>query len=569
MTNSISSYYVSRDSVRETITESSLPLTADNIYSVIQRDLLRPIFISSMMANDAFLRDWTINGEVDVQQMQRYLEEIRREYGTVTSFFISEKSRNYYYWGGVLKQVDENEPRDVWYFRVREMEKPFEINVDVDMANNDALTVFVNYRVYDYEGNYIGAAGTGLTVSRVNALIEEYEGRFNREIFFVDREGNIILGPSKGRLATYGNLDAVPGLKQDAQSLTSSTEEQKISYERDGKTYFLNSRWIPELNWYLMVEQSEDELLSPLRHTLLVNILLSLAITAIVSWMCVSIISLYHKRLRARNEELSAKNAEIEKQKHELQGAATDLEEANEALSALNREKDEFLGIVAHDLRSPLSTILGLCYILEDEVSEGNSRALEFIKDIENSSLHMQELIGDILDITSIESFHGPVDLEPCVWNSLATDAAERFKPQATAKQINLTTNLDPAGEQEILTRGKWLAICLNNLVNNAIKYSPLGSRVWIETALCEDNVFELRVCDEGPGIPEPEHEKLFQKFSPLSSQPTGGESSSGLGLYIVRKMCQRLGANIELRPGSGNGCCFVIRHPRHTDKRI
>lgn len=118
--NSISNYMVSRHNVRKTITESSLPLTSDNIYSVIQRDLLQPIFISSMMGNDAFLREWTIAGEKDIAPIQRYLNEIVREYNTVTSFFVSENTRNYYYAGGLLKQVSEDEPRDEWYFRVRD-----------------------------------------------------------------------------------------------------------------------------------------------------------------------------------------------------------------------------------------------------------------------------------------------------------------------------------------------------------------------------------------------------------------------------------------------------------------
>nr|WP_246455919.1 sensor histidine kinase [Ruficoccus amylovorans] len=569
LANSISSFYVSRANVRETITESSLPLTSDNIYSVIQRDLLRPIFISSMMANDAFLRDWTLAGENNVGQMQRYLEEIRREYGTVASFFVSEKSRNYYYWGGVLKQVAEDEPRDVWYYRVREMEQPFEINVDIDMANHDALTVFVNYRVYDYDNNFIGSAGTGLTVNRVNALIKDYEARFNREIFFVSGEGEIVLRPAASDLSSYGNLSEIPGLSGRASELLQTREETRMSYERDGKTFFVNSRWVPELNWYLMVEQSEDELLSPLRKNLLLNVLLAVVITALVSWMCLSAVSLHQKRLRARNEELSTKNREIEHQKRELQRTANELEEANVALSALNREKDEFLGIVAHDLRSPLGSILGLCVLLEDDLAKAPGRSLEFLKDIEKCSLHMQELIGDILDISSIESFHGPVELEPCVWNRLAEEVRDRFRVQAAAKDIDLVTRLDPAAEQEVLTRGKWLAICLNNLVSNAIKYSPRGSQVRIETAVLPDGACELRVRDEGMGIAEEEREQLFQKFSPLSSRPTGGEQSSGLGLYIVRKMCQRLGATVELLPDTTQGCCFVIRHPRYSTRRV
>ncbi|WP_309385868.1 sensor histidine kinase [Cerasicoccus frondis] len=569
LTNSISSYYVSRANVRETITDSSLPLTSDNIYSVIQRDLLRPTFISSMMANDAFLRDWAISGEQDVGQLQRYLEEIRREYGTVTSFYVSEKSRNYYYWDGVLKKVDADEPRDIWYFRVREMDQPFEINVDIDMANDDALTVFVNYRVYDYDQNFIGVTGTGLTVNRVNALIEDYESRFNRDIFFVGEDGRIMLSPQESRLANYDNLVEVPGIVDQVSKLLATKDEYKLRYERDGKTYFLNSRWVPELNWFLMVEQSEDELLSPLRNTLMFNVLLALIITIVVSGMCISAISIHQKRLQARNIELVAKNQEIENQKHELERTAAELAEANEALSAMNHEKDEFLGIVAHDLRGPVGNIFGLCDLLKDDLMHGQTRINELLQDMRTCSTQMLELIGDLLDVSSIESFHGPVDLEPCVWNSLAVNVYDRFHVSATAKEIQLDLRLHESADQEVMTRSKWLDICLNNLVNNAIKYSPRGSSISLETSVLADDVFEIRIGDSGPGIPETERDQLFQKFRPLSSRPSGGEHSSGLGLYIVRKMCQRLGATVELESGDLPGCSFVIRHPKHKVSRI
>lgn len=567
--NSISSYFVSRENVRETITESSLPLTSDNIYSEIQRDVLRPIFISSMMANDAFLRDWALSGEQNVGQVQRYLEEIRREYDTVTSFFVSEQTRNYYYGGGILKQVDKDEPRDEWFFRVREMDQPFEINVDVDMANNDALTIFVNYRVFDYENNYIGVAGTGLTVNHVNAMIDEYGDQFNREIFFVGEDGTIVLCPRESPLAAYDNIAAVPGLADFSQELLNTQNESKVRYERDGKTYFLNNRWVPELNWYLMVEQSEDELLAPLRNTLALNVLSALCITVVVSGMCISVISIHQKRLKSRNDELSAKNEEIEKQQKELELAASDLKEVNAALSDMNREKDEFLGIVAHDLRGPLGNIFSICDILKEEQGGPQAHRMDLLQDIRTCCLQMQDLIGDLLNLNSIESFHGPVDLEPCLWNQLAAGVRERFSALAAVKNIELVLNLDPAADVELLTRGKWMDICLNNLVNNAIKYSPHGSRVEIETAVLPNGDFELRVNDEGPGIPETERDQLFQKFRRLSSRPTGGEQSSGLGLYIVRKMCQRLGATVELTPKAGRGCCFVIRHPQHSASRI
>jgi C4-dicarboxylate-specific signal transduction histidine kinase len=131
------------------------------------------------------------------------------------------------------------------------------------------------------------------------------------------------------------------------RELLEADSETKIHFEQDGKRYFLNSRFVPELNWFLMVEQSEEQLLSPLRDTLRANIGLGLLITAIVAAICISAISRHHSRLEARNAELSAKNAEIQSRKLELEESARELAAANASLSAMNREKDDFLGIVA------------------------------------------------------------------------------------------------------------------------------------------------------------------------------------------------------------------------------
>jgi len=92
---SLASYYASRASLRSQIQLNELPLTSENIYSEIQKDLLPPIFISSLMANDTFLREWVIQGENDIDKITRYLNAIQKKYNTITSFFVSEKTRNY------------------------------------------------------------------------------------------------------------------------------------------------------------------------------------------------------------------------------------------------------------------------------------------------------------------------------------------------------------------------------------------------------------------------------------------------------------------------------------------
>ena len=262
LTTITGSYIVSRDTIRQNVVEQSLPLTSDNIYSEIQKDLLRPAFISSLMASDTFVRDWILEGETEQSQIVRYLKEVKQKYGMITAFLVSDRTHHYYYADGMLKTVDPNEHRDVWYFRVREMKNEYEINVDIDMANRDAMTIFLNHRVLDYRGNFIGAAGVGLTLDTMADFLDSYQTRFHRTVYFTDRQGQIMLS-GKAMREVRGRIDTLPGISTIARDiLNHDIKPTSLEYMRNGETVLLSSRFIPELDWYLLVEQTitEDEI---------------------------------------------------------------------------------------------------------------------------------------------------------------------------------------------------------------------------------------------------------------------------------------------------------------------
>ncbi|HRE16558.1 MAG TPA: diguanylate cyclase [Rhodocyclaceae bacterium] len=289
------SYFVSRDSVRASIIATELPLTSDNVYSEIQKDLVRPILISSMMARDTFLRDWVLGGERDPAPLTRYLKEVMAQYGMFTSFFISDATRTYYQAGGVLKKVKPDEPRDVWYFRVRSMAEPYEINVDPDLANRDKLTIFINYRVYDYDQGFIGATGVGLTVDAVVRMIDDYQQRYGRSIYFVNKEGQVVLSGQAGGVGRKSIRD-IPGLAGQADAILKAGQGS-FSYESGEQRHYLNVRYIPELKWYLFVVKEETQALAEVQHTLYLNLLLCGAVTAVVLLIVWLVINHYQRRL--------------------------------------------------------------------------------------------------------------------------------------------------------------------------------------------------------------------------------------------------------------------------------
>ncbi|MGH8494214.1 MAG: sensor domain-containing diguanylate cyclase [Moraxellaceae bacterium] len=305
VSTSLVSYMSSRDYIRHNIATNSLPLTSDNIYSEIQKDILRPVFISSLMAHDTFVRDWLLAGEPEQDSIVRYLAEVKMKYGTMTSFLISEQSRRYYYADGLLKIVDESEKRDAWFFRVRQLKEDFETNVDIDMANHDTITIFINHRVEDYQGNFIGVTGVGLTLDSMSQLIESYQRRFHRIIYFTNTDGRVMLA-GKSLSQNRGFLRGIPGLGAlEGKILNRNAVPTQLSYESQGGRVQVSSRFIPELGWYLVVEQGEAEDMQPVQRVLLLNLAVAVAITVLVlliAWLAV-------RRYQAKLERMAAHDA--------------------------------------------------------------------------------------------------------------------------------------------------------------------------------------------------------------------------------------------------------------------
>jgi len=295
LSTSLISYFVARDSLSRDISEQMLPLTSDNIYSEIQRDLLRPVLISSFMATDTFVQEWVLDGEQNASAMQTYLAEIRQQFGTITAFFVSEQSRFYYHPDGILRTVVEDNPEDAWYFRVRSLPDEYEINIDLDTADRSRLSIFINYRLLDANGQYIGVTGVGLSVTAVSELIESYQQRYGRTIYFVDRTGNIAL--SQNLIDGPRQIQEIPGLADQSEQIL-NTQNASFSYESvEGEVVYLNSRLVSEFDWYLVVEQHDADAEARIRNTLLLNIGLSLGVMTLVLLVAHFTLKVYQRRL--------------------------------------------------------------------------------------------------------------------------------------------------------------------------------------------------------------------------------------------------------------------------------
>ena len=330
LATSLVSYVVSRSSLRRQINDTALPLTSDTIYSEIQRDLLEPILVSSLMAHDTFFRDWVIDGEKDQAPVAKYLHEIMAQFDVFTTFFVSEATQTYYHADGILKQVRPEEERDAWYFRVQAMAADYEINVDPDMANRDVLTIFINHRVLDYDGNYIGATGVGLTTDAVTKLIDSYRSKYDRNIYFVDRDGKVVLKGSSAFNAA-DNIRRLEGISSVAEAILSGNKTT-LEYSQDGHTVHLNTRFIPELDWYLLVEQTEQGFIRSVLGTFALNIVICVLITVVAIILTTFTVNAYEKINREQQEKIIAQHQILLENNRALEQALAHVETLQDIL---------------------------------------------------------------------------------------------------------------------------------------------------------------------------------------------------------------------------------------------
>ncbi|WP_372598384.1 diguanylate cyclase [Amphritea sp.] len=290
---SLISYYVANSSLNQHIKTNTLPLTSDTIYSEVQRDLLQPVLVSSLMAHDTFVHDWIEDGELHSGQMQRYLTSIQTRYNAFTAFFVSEKTAVYYHSSGIIKQVSESDPADKWYFTSRKTPTEFDINLDQDTADSSTTTLFVNHKVNDAQGRFLGIIGVGLASQRIKELIEVYQNRYGRQVYFIDRQGNVTLQGSQ--FSGTDTIQKVAGLR-DIAPLILSTPSGSYSYSNGDRKYLIKTRFVPELDWYLIVEHAQHSE-SQITATLWANLAISLVVILIVLLLQHFTLGGYQRRL--------------------------------------------------------------------------------------------------------------------------------------------------------------------------------------------------------------------------------------------------------------------------------
>ncbi|RIV26875.1 PAS domain-containing sensor histidine kinase [Fibrisoma montanum] len=257
----------------------------------------------------------------------------------------------------------------------------------------------------------------------------------------------------------------------------------------------------------------------------------------------------FEESLRLAKEKAEADALEIERSNLEIRLRNRDLKK-------LNEEKNELLQVVSHDLKNPLYNIQHEARAILTSPDEAERHAGGVLQCADK----MLRLITNFLSIHAIEAGRITLQIEPVDVSEKLNRVLTSYQETVRHKTIRVQTDLPGQPVFTLADRAALYQI-LDNLISNAIKYSPTGGQVHLSVSASAGAVM-VRIQDEGVGVPLDEVDRLFQKFTKLSTRPTAGESSSGLGLAIARKLVKLLHGDIWYEHHPGQGATFVIELP-------
>ena len=261
----------------------------------------------------------------------------------------------------------------------------------------------------------------------------------------------------------------------------------------------------------------------------------------------------------AHTTQIALENAgvfeKMQNQKHQI-------EEQNSQLIHLNKEKNELIGMVAHDLRNPLTSALTVCDVMDSQTEcPQQQEAIDIVK---NALTRMNSMISNMLDVKVLESPKLKISPSEFDCANVLQKLIEQYEDQAKNKSIMLQF-FNQLERNTLVTDKNLFAQIAENLLSNALKFSPFDSFVLIRLFENEKQII-LQVSDQGPGFSHEDKSRLFKKYQKLSARPTNGEPSTGLGLSLTKKYTEALQADIWLESEQGKGANFFCAFHKKTE---
>jgi len=268
------------------------------------------------------------------------------------------------------------------------------------------------------------------------------------------------------------------------------------------------------------------------------------------------------EEVAAARRELEDLNAELERKvqarTQQLESIVNDLHRLNEELRELDRLKTEFVALVSHELRAPLTNIQTGVELVLTSYPKLKGGARESLELVQAETIRLTEFVETILDLSALGAGHFPLRPAQLDLSQVVSAVADRFFDKSARRllQMEFPPDLPPVEADR-----RAVSSILFHLIDNALKYAP-GGPVLV-SAEVEDDSIAVFVADHGPGVPEPERERVFEMFHRLDSSDSREVYGHGLGLHLVRQLVEAMGGDIHIEEPQGGGAKIVFRIPR------
>ena len=256
------------------------------------------------------------------------------------------------------------------------------------------------------------------------------------------------------------------------------------------------------------------------------------------------------------NRKQIKNNEALRSQLNDLSEKLTEGHSKQEKLIDINEERKNIVSIVAHDLKSPLNRTYALIRLLSMNTDNLNAEQIDYLGKMHQIIADGLSLVRNMLDIRAIEDRGIEIRKENLNLSKYLASELNQFKVLADLKQLKLSYRAEPMIFVE--ADKQYLGRIIDNLISNAIKFSDFGKKIELNLSQVKDAVC-ISIKDEGPGFKSNELDKVFLKYQKFSAKPTGGESSTGIGLFIVKLLADKMGYTIVCLSEEGKGAEFKL----------
>ncbi|MCK5818043.1 MAG: GGDEF domain-containing protein [Psychromonas sp.] len=289
----VSSIEIAKESRLKSLTEQELPLILENAQLNIEKTLLRPQVIASVMSNDIFLHDWIENGSKNINKITDYLSQIKKEDDLYTAFVVLDSNHQYFHGKGILSIWPERWVKDNWYFRLKNSAKSSEVNLGRNLDKNKMI-FFINHKIINAQNKLIGIAGVGLNINKIITKLKIYSNEYGKYAYLLNTKGELVLSQKEGDTLLHEQRNEA--LKRFAlQSLGGN--KKLFTYHTSGTEYLVAMHYLKRLNLILCIDLPVKNVTNPMVRSIIITAIVGCFLLCFILYLIFKMMNIYQSRL--------------------------------------------------------------------------------------------------------------------------------------------------------------------------------------------------------------------------------------------------------------------------------